>query len=118
MSQSATNYSWETPQRQSPAAIFIMLLKAGISLVKMFWPVIIIYLLKKRNDPGESNIFWIVIGFGVLTIAGAILKYWFSKFYISNENFIIETGWLKKKTVTIPLRNIQAVHLQQNVWQQ
>jgi putative membrane protein len=30
---------------------------------------------------------------------------------------VIQSGWLKKKTLTVPLKNILAVHLEQSIWQ-
>lgn len=118
MEPSTTNYSWNIPQRQSPAAIFIMLLQTAVRLVKTFWPILIVFFIRKQKDQEGISFLWILLGFGLITVITTILKYWFHKFYISNESLIIQSGWLKKKTLTLPLKSIQAVHLEQNIWQQ
>lgn len=108
---------WQVPQRQSPAAIFIMIWSTAINLLKGFWPVLAIYFFRGEKDE-SLNFIWALAGFGVLSIAGAVVGYWFKKFHITNDTLVIESGWLKKKTLSIPIHTIQAVHLEQNLWQQ
>jgi len=108
---------WQSPQRQAPAAIFILIGSTAIHLIKGFWPVLAIYFF--RGEKEESwTLLPAVIGFGVLSIVGAVVGYWFKKFHINNDTFVIQSGWLKKKTLSIPIHTIQAVHLEQNLWQQ
>src|SRR5690606_34828916 len=108
---------WQVPQRQSPAAIFIMIWSTAINLLKGFWPVLAIYFFRGEKDE-SLNFIWALAGFGVLSIAGAVVGYWFKKFHITNNTLVIQSGWLKKKTLSIPIHTIQAVHLEQNLWQQ
>jgi putative membrane protein len=108
---------WQVPQRQSPAAIFIMIWSTAINLLKGFWPVLAIYFFRGEKDE-SLNFLWALVGFGVLSIVGAVVGYWFKKFHITNDTLVIQSGWLKKKTLSIPVHTIQAVHLEQNLWQQ
>lgn len=109
---------WLEPQRQSPAAIFILLWSTSIKLLKGFWPVLVLYFFKDERDNDSLMLLWAFIGFGALSLVGAVIGYWFKKFQIKDGTLIIQSGWLKKKTLSIPLHTIQAVHLEQNVWQQ
>src|SRR5690554_3841465 len=108
---------WQVPQRQSPAAIFIMIWSTAINLLKGFWPVLAIYFFRGEKDE-SLNFIWVLAGFGILSIIGAIVGYWFKKLHITNNTLVIQSGWLKKKTLSIPIHTIQAVHLEQNLWQQ
>src|SRR5690554_4061193 len=110
--------SWLVPQRQSPAAIFILLWNTAFNLLKGFWPILLVYFLRDERDDDSLTMLWAFIGFSVLTIGGAVIGYWFKKLYIKEDTLIIQSGWLKKKTLSIPVHTIQAVHLEQNVWQQ
>lgn len=118
MKNLSDNYeSWETPQRQSPAAIFFMLMKTALSVFQALWPVLILAVLRKKNNGSSSVMLLILSGFVIITFIATIIKFLFFRFHIKNDNFIIETGWLQKKTVSIPLQNIHAVNLEQGVWQ-
>jgi putative membrane protein len=109
---------WHDLQRQSPAAIFILLGSVAVNLLKAAWPLLFVYFFKKEPDNDSGWIIWALIGLSSFSILGAIIGYWFKKFKITEDTLVIETGWLKKKVLSIPLQNIQAVHLEQNVWQQ
>lgn len=109
---------WHTPQRQSPAAIIILLMKTAITLIKTFWPVFILVILRKKNEGTSTTILLVLLGFAIVALIATIIRYLFFHFYIENENFIIKTGWLQKKTVSIPIQNIHAVNLEQSLWQQ
>lgn len=118
--ETSTNksYQWQLPQRQSPAAIFIILWGFSLKLLKGFWPVLVLYLFQKESDNNTLSILSIVLIFSSLSLVGTVINYWFKKFHVTEDSLIIQSGWLKKKMLSIPFRNIQAVHLEQNVWQQ
>jgi len=109
---------WQVPQRQSPASIFILFLKTLWETIKQFWFVLVIYLLKGRQAEQPFSFQWIIWGFIGLSFVITILKYWFYKFHIQDQNLHIYSGWWKRKHLTIPLKSIQAVHLEQSIWQQ
>lgn len=110
-------YNWDIPQRQSPAALFVILLKTAFGLIKSLWPVFLIWIFKDKKE-GGFDVLWILIAFCAVAILATLIKFWFYKFHIADSNLHIQTGWIKKKKVSIPLKNIQAVHLEQNFWQQ
>lgn len=108
---------WQVPQRQSPAAIFIMVWSTAVNLLKGFWPVLALYFFRGEKDESLSYI-WALAGFGLLSVVGAVVGYWFKKFHFTHDTLVIQSGWLRKKTLSIPVHSIQAVHLEQNLWQQ
>ena len=110
--------SWYIPQRQSPAAIFIMLMKTALTLLKATWPLLIITIINRKNDKILSTILFILVGFAIISLLLTFIRYLFFRFYVEDENFIIKTGWLQKKTLSVPMQNIHAVNLEQSVWQQ
>lgn len=112
----STDFS--VPQRQSPAAIIILMLRSAVVIGKTLWPALLVMLFRTKKENESGKIFLILLGFGVLTIAVTLIKYFFYRFYIKDNNLVIKTGWLKKKVLNIPLQSIQAVHLEQNIWQQ
>src|SRR5690606_33361578 len=114
----SSSYNWNEPQRQSPAAIFIMLWSTILKVLKGFWPVLVLYFFKDQSDENSFSIIGIVAVFSGISIGATIINYWFKKFYIDDDQLIVKSGWLQKKTVSIPFANIQAVHLEQNIWQQ
>lgn len=124
--ENPTNYdSWSKPQRQSPAAIFIILVQTIVSFIKATWPIIAVSLFRtKKDNPGDddsnmSMLIWVavIVGLSLFILTITLLKYWFYKFHIADGKLVIQLGWLKKKTLSVPLQNIHAVHIEQNVWQ-
>ena len=111
---------FSTPQRQSPAALFIILAKTITLFAKVFWPALLVFLFRSTGKPKEhsnkGDIFiYIILAFAVITLIATIIKYLFHRFYISEGSFIVKSGWLNKKITSIPLQNITAVHLEQHI---
>ena len=59
-----------------------------------------------------------VIALLVLLLIHTILYYLNFTFYISNGEFVLKKGYIRKKTLTIPLDRIQSVNTKQNLIQQ
>ncbi len=113
--------AWETPQRQSLAAILIIFLKTMWGFFTQFGIVLIIMLFQKPK-PVEAQSYnyqaWLFYAFLGLTVVVTFLRYWFYKFSIKDEYLHIHSGWWQKTKLAVPLKSIQAVHLEQNIWQQ
>ena len=112
------NVDFSVPQRQSFAAIFILMLRSAVAIGKSMWPFLLVTIFKTQKEGAANKWLIIILGFVVLTIVIALLRFLFYYYYIQENHLVIKTGWLKKKTLSIPLQNIQAVHLEQNIWQQ
>ena len=112
------NVDFSVPQRQSFAAIFILMLRSAVAIGKSMWPFLLVTIFKTQKEGAANKWLIIILGFVVLTIVIALFRFLFYYYYIQENHLVIKTGWLKKKTLSIPLQNIQAVHLEQNIWQQ
>lgn len=107
-------------QRQSPAAIFILLAKTTFTLVKVFWPALLVMLFSKsQNGHNKLDKFAILIAvFSSISVVFSLIRFFFYRFYVEQDNFIVKEGWLKKKVTSIPLKNIIAVHIEQDIFHQ
>jgi putative membrane protein len=54
---------------------------------------------------------------GVTALIGPFINYYFTKFHIEDENFIINKGWLQKENKSVPLERIQSINISQNLVQ-
>jgi len=113
---------WSIPQRQSPKAIVILFLKSVVKLLKAFWIVILLLLFKPSGNPEKQEafhlwMFWISSGISLLFVLSALVKFWFYRFSIQDESLQIQSGWWQRKHLSIPLKSIQSVQLEQDLWQ-
>ncbi|AZQ44544.1 PH domain-containing protein [Nonlabens ponticola] len=101
------------PNRQSPKSILVYLFKNIKGLIALGFYVLI-------GSRAFSNS-WIVLVVAVLVgfsvFISPILKYYFFKFYVVDDELIIEQGVLNKERKAIPLERIQSVNINQNVAQ-
>jgi len=104
--------NWSVPQRQAWAAIFIVLYKVVFRLLKIFWPLLVISLFRSKAnkfDPFEM----VVIGLSLFSIVRSIIEFLYFRFYIQQDDLILKSGFVTKKTISLPLEKIQAVHIEQ-----
>lgn len=101
---------WSLPQRQSPSAIFIAMVKVLIQILKVAWPIILLYFFRASSKK-EDNIDVYLSLIGGITVIGALIQYFFFRFSIVNNELTIKEGLLFKKTTVLPLNKIQAVHI-------
>ncbi|MCY7421960.1 MAG: PH domain-containing protein [Chitinophagaceae bacterium] len=111
-------HDFSVPQRQSVAAIFILVVKSAVLIAKNMWPLLVITFLRSNKWGFFNKWLFVIITFAVISILFAVIRYLFYRYYIKDNNLIIQTGWLRKKTLSIPIKSIQAVHVEQNIWQQ
>ncbi len=114
----ADSYNWQHSQRQPVRAMFYLFYTTFIKLLKVFWPVILLRIFRtdKKKPEDSSAVYWLYISLFVtlLTLAGALLDYFYFRFYINTEGqLIINKGFWTKRKTTIPLKNIQGIHIQQ-----
>jgi len=103
---------WSKPQRQAPSALVILLFKAVVSLLKVLWPLLLVFILNKKSNSSDKYEY-IILGVSILSVLRSVIEYYNFRFSISNDNLIITSGLFTKKTVTLPLHKIQAVHSEQ-----
>jgi putative membrane protein len=108
------NKLWQEPQRQSGAALIIILYKAVWQMLRTIWPILLLWVWRKSATADTDRYQWMALGISVLVLVPAVLRFIFFRFYIQNGQLIIKQGAINKKTITLPLDKIQAVHIEQS----
>ncbi|HYC29590.1 MAG TPA: PH domain-containing protein, partial [Chitinophagaceae bacterium] len=75
-------------------------------------PFLLYYFFKNKSGSFDSFELMIV-GLSSISLIGSVLEFIYFRFYIQENDLIIKSGFISKKTVTIPLSKIQAVHIDQ-----
>lgn len=109
--------SWTTPQRQAKAGIFIFVYKTAIIVIKGAWPILVLALLRGKSESRNEYV-WILVIVTFLVLLRSILSFIFFRFYIHNDDLIIKKGFIKRKTLSIPLTSIHAVNIEQSLLHQ
>lgn len=109
--------SWSIPQRQAKAGLVIILFKATVTIIKTLWPVLLVLLVKK-NKKGIDTFELTLMALPVIILVRSLVGYFYFRFFIANDELVIRKGLISKKTITIPLQKIQAVHIEQNLLHQ
>jgi putative membrane protein len=106
------------PTRQSVKGLVLIFIQGLRQSFRMFWPMILIIVF--QNKIFENKLLLVLGGILILIllIAHSILYYLNFYFYLSNGEFILKKGYLRKKILTIPLDRIQNVNTKQNLIQQ
>ncbi len=113
MDQSKQNFNWATPQRQPIAGLLIVFIKTIWEVLKRFWPFILLMLF--NNKAGRLDKFELIAAmFAGLTIVSSLIRFFFFRFQILNDELIIKKGWLKKEIIIVPLQKIQTVHIEES----
>lgn len=101
---------WSVPRRQSPSAVFIVIAKALIDVMKFLWPLLILYILRSSGKSADT---WEIMLLAVpaISILNALVELYFFRFSIKDQELIIKKGFLIRKTIVLPLDKIQAVHI-------
>lgn len=103
---------WSQPQRQSWAAVLIVLYKLIIRMAKVLWPLLVFYLFKNKSNRFDS-FEMMIVGISAFSLLGSVVEFIYFRFYIQQNDLIIKSGFITKKTTSIPLDKIQAVHIEQ-----
>lgn len=104
---------WGEFSRQPFMAVWQILFKTIVQLLKSLWPFILIVLVRsdgERDKAGEM----ILILFPVIAFIKALVDYLFFRFRITEEEVQVKSGIFSRKQITLPLHKIQAVHINQN----
>jgi putative membrane protein len=102
------------PRRQSPIAIVMILAQALTRVVKQVFPFVIIAFLGSSDNRG-LKILTATIVITLISSVATVIKYFSTYYYIHHGSLILNSGWLSKSKVNIPLNKIQAINFEQNV---
>lgn len=106
------------PTRQSAKGLVLIFIFSVQQFIRMFWPVILVAVFQEKYFKDLFILGIAVSVLLVLLVVHTILYYLNFIFYISNGEFVLKKGYLRKKTLTIPLDRIQSVNTKQNLIQQ
>ncbi|ARN77720.1 hypothetical protein BST97_06755 [Nonlabens spongiae] len=101
-----------TPRRQSKLSILLYLFKGLKGIITY---VVFGYL--GSQSMGGIYFLYFTIFIAVMALVGPFINYWFFKFHIENDEFIINKGWLNKEKKAVPLERIQSININQNLIQ-
>lgn len=106
-------YDWSVSRRQPVEAILVVLQKVIITLIKLLWPLLLVWIFNaKKNESGNREIFIIIIS--ALTLILSLLEYWFFRFSIRANELLVRKGFFTRRNLALPLEKIQAVHIDQD----
>jgi putative membrane protein len=103
-----------TPQRQSPKAVWLILLKYIRLIVRVIWPVLILILLNPKSNK-VAAITTLVVGFTILSLVYSIISYLRYTFFIQENELCVRSGVIRKKILNIPFDRIQFIDFRQNM---
>lgn len=83
-------------------------------MLRTIWPILLLWIWRKSATGNTDRYQWMALGISVLVLVPALLRFIFFRFYIQNGQLIIKQGAINKKTITLPLDKIQAVHIEQS----
>jgi len=106
------------PTRQSAKGLILIFIFSLRKFIGIFWPIILIAVFQKNYFENKLVLGVTIIAVLILLIGHTILWYFNFIFYVANGEFVLKKGYLRKKTLTIPLDRIQSVNTKQNVIQQ
>jgi putative membrane protein len=107
----------EHPSRQSPLAILMLILQFARNILRQFWPVALLLLINRQR----SEEFGFLLGFLALSffsMAGSILSWFRFYYWLDDRHLMVHKGILTKQKLQIPFERIQAIKLEQNIFQQ
>ncbi len=114
MTQLSNNEDFlKDPERQSPVAMLLILLKFIGNIVRQLWFIILVFFLRPGSFKGDSWTLW-AIGFGALSTLFSIVSYFKFYYYVKDDELIIEKGLLQKTRLNIPFDRIQTINFRQN----
>lgn len=112
MSETSTPFYFQ-PSRQSPIAILLILARLIRSLIGQFWPVLLLLLLRKRSASSSQFWVWVGIAITILSVVRSLVTYFRTRFYIQDDEFILEKGGFTRRRLSVALDKIQTITFQQ-----
>jgi putative membrane protein len=102
------------PSRQSPAAIPLILTRLFRTLIRQFWPVLLVFIFRPQRET-LYGIIWIAAILALVSSINSIVSYFFSWYYVSEGELILQKGWINRSRLSVPLERIQSVSFEQTL---
>jgi putative membrane protein len=102
------------PQRQSPKAVVLILLKYLRVTVRQIWPLLLVVLLDPKKNVG-LHITIITFGIVFVSLIYSLIAYSRYYFFIENNELCVRSGVFRKTKLNVPFDRIQSVDFKRNV---
>lgn len=102
------------PQRQSPKAVILILLKYLRITVRQLWPILLIVLIKPTGD----RALMVTLGaFAILLLSliYALVAYTRFYYFIKDNELCVRSGVFRKTVLNVPFDRIQSVDFKRNI---
>lgn len=112
-----SNFDFTQPQRQSTKGLVLVFLQQTGKMIKAWWPAFAYMLIKVGGENKWGIIGLILGGLALLSLIHSILFFRSFRFHFDASHFILNKGYINRKTLTIPIERIQNVETNQSVLQ-
>ena len=110
---------FSAPNRLHPAAIVIGFGTYLVRTVKsLVLPLAVVFFANRRSNAAleEVMIGGVAALVGLLVLLGPIIEYFTTTYFIEDEAFVINRGFIWHSHRTIPLARIQNVNIERTIW--
>lgn len=107
-------FSLYQPQRQSPKAVALILLKYLLVIVRQVWPILLIVLINPTSDKGKY-ITAIVMAVAFISLVYSLIAYSRFYFFLQDNELCVRSGVFRKTVINVPFDRIQSVDFKRNV---
>lgn len=103
------------PQRQSNVAILMIIWKTYTIVFRQIIPLVVLFFIGGKNPNTSSYLMYGIIGVAVLSMIYSILAFFKFRFYIDEDELIINKGIFNKKKISIDIDRVQTINFEQNI---
>ncbi len=109
---------WSKEQRQAPIGLILFATSALRKIIKGMWPILLLYVFKDKKEDNIQYYFYIVLASVAFLVINSLLSYWYFRYSIIGNEFVVKKGYLKKIKLAVDIDRIQSVNISQNIVQQ
>ncbi len=116
MEERKSELQFGEPQRQSQAALILIIYNRFKNLITRFWYFIVFALFTgKTGDGGLDTVSLSIIGLTFIATLFGIISYFRYYYWIEGDQLMIRSGVLSKSLTQIPFDRIQTIDFEQNL---
>ena len=116
MEEKKSELNFSAPERQSQAALILIIYNRFKNLISRFWYFIVFALFTGNTKAGGfDSISLSIIGLSFVATVFGIISYFRYYYWIEDDQLIIKSGVLSKSLTQIPFDRIQTIDFEQNL---
>jgi len=109
-----SEFDFSVPNRQSYAAILMILFKTVNVLFRQLLPFVLVVLLGGSKSK-TSYLLYTIIAVAVISMVYSVINFFKTYFIIQDGELVLFTGIFNKKKMSIPFAKIQTINFEQNI---